>query len=392
MVPLLENEIPGDHELVEAADALPNVTTAIIKLYRAYREQLERLSNLSEMMAREGGIQPTNDARMPVDEVLDLFEHMPYHFPEIEAEVGAFLNHLKPEAGLHSALVQWLKLERGVSVKILPVDVMPIWRRRYDRHSQRLFISDRLSAHDQVREIAIEATLMRMNVVLTAMVERLNLTSDEARRIARFELARYAAHALLLPYEAFAREAKRCRYDVTRLAARFGVSFEQATMRLVSLKQEKDDRIDFFAMEVDHTAKRIRRVGARGFPRAQFGGGCPKLNVHDCFLTPGQILAEYVEMQDGKQFMTVSRTLEGMYAGFGERQRRTGILIGCDMEHAEQSIYSDKMPRGEKMQTLIGPTCRLCERQGCSARSAPPLTRPLGLDENIAGISAFDFQ
>jgi len=40
----------------------------------------------------------------------------------------------------------------------------------------------------------------------------------------------------------------------------------------------------------------------------------------------------------------------------------------------------------------IGPACRLCERSGCLARAEPPLTRPLGLDEMVTGLSAFDFQ
>ena len=41
---------------------------------------------------------------------------------------------------------------------------MPNWRRRFDRHSQRLFMSERLSPFDQLREIAMEACLIRMSV------------------------------------------------------------------------------------------------------------------------------------------------------------------------------------------------------------------------------------
>jgi predicted transcriptional regulator len=40
----------------------------------------------------------------------------------------------------------------------------------------------------------------------------------------------------------------------------------------------------------------------------------------------------------------------------------------------------------------VGPSCRLCERSGCLARAEPPITRPLGLDEMVTGLSAFDFQ
>ena len=52
--PLLAGELPGDQELVEIAEAAPNAAAAVIKLFRAYREQAERLSDLSELLARDG--------------------------------------------------------------------------------------------------------------------------------------------------------------------------------------------------------------------------------------------------------------------------------------------------------------------------------------------------
>ncbi|RUU48526.1 short-chain fatty acyl-CoA regulator family protein, partial [Mesorhizobium sp. M2C.T.Ca.TU.002.02.1.1] len=47
---------------------------------------------------------------------------------------------------------------------------------------------------------------------------------------------------------------------------------------------------------------------------------------------------------------------------------------------------------GQGFATPVGPACRLCERVGCLARAEPPVTRPLGLDEMVTGLSAFDFQ
>ena len=47
---------------------------------------------------------------------------------------------------------------------------------------------------------------------------------------------------------------------------------------------------------------------------------------------------------------------------------------------------------GASFATPVGPACRLCERVGCLARAEPPVTRPLGLDEMVTGLSAFDFQ
>ena len=76
-------------------------------------------------------------------------------------------------------------------------------------------------------------------------------------------------------------------------------------------------------------------------------------------------------------------------ADFGERVRRTALLIGCDLAHRDEVTYGRALGAG---QIAIGPACRLCERQGCLARGEPPVTRPLGLDEMAAGFSAFDFQ
>ncbi|MET3587645.1 putative transcriptional regulator [Pseudorhizobium tarimense] len=58
---------------------------------------------------------------------------------------------------------------------------------------------------------------------------------------------------------------------------------------------------------------------------------------------------------------------------------------------AADTVYSPAAAAASA-RVLAGPACRLCERQGCLARAEPPLTRPLGLDKMVAGLSAFDFQ
>ncbi len=399
--PLLAGELPGDQELIEVAEAAPNAAAAIIKLFRAYREQAERLSDLSELLAREGRATALLGAKLPFDEVREIFEHRPNHFSAIEEEAEAFTALLDPGDDLFAALKSWLKREYGIMVKVLPVATMPNWRRRYDRHSQRLFISERLSPFDQLREVAMEACLMRMQVAVAGEIQGLKLSSDEARRIARFELGRYAAHALMMPYQAFQAAAVRARYDIDVLKSRFGVSFEQAANRLTMLQRQGASGVPFFMLEVDNAGHRFRKAGAQGFPQNRFGGGCPKLPVHAAFTQPGQIFVEAVEMPDGAEFLCVARTLEGPQGAFSERPRRTAILIGCDIGFKDEIIYGAALPArppgvgakpGAVLSTPVGPACRLCERPGCLSRAEPPVTRPLGLDEMVTGLSAFDFQ
>ncbi|RJG46371.1 XRE family transcriptional regulator [Mesorhizobium sp. DCY119] len=396
--PLLAGELPGDQELVEIAEGAPNAAAAVIKLFRAYREQAERLSDLSELLAREGRATALSGARLPIDEVHEVFERRPNHFASIEEEAEAFTGVLDPGDDLFGALKAWLRREYGIVVKVLPVATMPNWRRRYDRHSQRLFISERLSPFDQLREVAMEACLIRMSVAVAAEIQSLKLSSDEARRLARFELGRYAAHALMMPYQAFQSAAQRSRYDVDVLRSRFGVSFEQAANRLTMLQRQGASAVPFFMLEVDNAGNRFRKAGAQGFPQSRFGGGCPKLPVHAAFTQPGQIFVEAVEMPDGAEFLCVARTLEGPQGAFNERPRRTALLIGCDIAFKDEIVYGAALPgasggkAGQIAATPVGPACRLCERTGCLSRAEPPVTRPLGLDEMVTGLSAFDFQ
>lgn len=404
--PLLSGELPGDQELIEIAEAAPNASAAVIKLFRAYREQVERLSDLNELLASEGRSTALSGARLPIDEVREIFERRPNHFTSIEEEAEAFAAVLDASDDLFGALKAWLKREYGIVVKVLPVATMPNWRRRYDRHSQRLFLSERLSPFDQLREVAMEACLIRMAAAVATEIQALKLSSDEARRLARFELGRYAAHALMMPYPAFHAAAVRARYDVDVLKSRFGVSFEQAANRLTMLQRPGVTSVPFFMLEVDIAGHRFRKAGAQGFPHSRFGGGCPKLPVHAAFGLPGQMFVESVEMPDGAQFLCIARTLEGPQGAFNERPRRTAILLGCDIEFRNETVYGAALPPtlsgssntsgtagpGATAATPIGPACRLCERVGCLARAEPPITRPLGLDEMVTGLSAFDFQ
>ncbi|OCW56849.1 helix-turn-helix domain-containing protein [Hoeflea olei] len=395
--PLLAGELPGDQEVVEIAEAAPNASAAILKLHRAYREQAERLSDLSAMLAREGHSTAMAGAKLPMDEVREVLEGRPNHHPALEEEAEAFNALLKPGDDLMAALKAWLKAEHGVVVRPLPVATMPNWRRRYDRHSQRLFLSERLSPFDQLREVAMEAALIRMNVAIAAGISALKLSTDEARRIARFELARYAAHALMMPYPAFHAAAQRARYDVDVLKSRFGVSFEQAANRITTLCRPNMEGVPFFMLEVDVAGHRFRRAGAQGFPQQRFGGHCPKLSIHAAFSQPAQILVDAVELPGGAEFLTVSRTLEGPQGAFSERPRRTAILLGCDIGFRDEIVYGAALPMAggktpHPVTIPVGPACRLCERPGCLARAEPPITRPLGLDEMVTGLSAFDFQ
>jgi predicted transcriptional regulator/DNA-binding XRE family transcriptional regulator len=389
--PLLAGEIPGDQELVELTEAAPNAAGGLVKLYRAYKEQAARLTDLAELLAREGHDASVSATRLPMDEVRDVLEKRPNYFASIETAAERFHGELKPGDDLAGALRNWLAKSHGIVVKLLPVHTMPGLRRRYDRHSMRLFLSERLSPFDQTREMAMEACLLALRDEIRGELDGLKLASDEARRLARFELARYAAHALMMPYGSFLATAKRAKYDIDVLRSRFLVSFEQAANRLTMLQKPGEAGVPFFMLEIDNAGHEFRKAGAQAYPQARFGGACPKLNIHAAFAQPAQILVDHIEMPDGAEFVTVSRTLEGPQGAFNERVRRTALLMGCDVAHKDEIVYSAGLGAANTP-LQVGAACRLCERQGCLSRAEPPLTKPLGLDEMVTGLSIFDFQ
>lgn len=388
--PLLAGEISGDQELLEMTEAVPNAARGMVRLYGAYREQAARLKDLTELLVREGRAPLLSGARLPMDEVREKFEGRPNFFARLEDAAETFIEKLSQGDELATALKAWLRSEHGIAMRVLPVHAMPTLRRRFDRHSMRLFLSERLSAADQLHEMAAEIALLAFRDEIAAELEALALTTPEAKRIARFELARYAAHALVMPYGVFLAAAQRTRYDIDVLRSRFSTSFERVANRLVTLQRPGSAGIPFFVMEIDAAGNRLRKAGAEGFPHVRFGGSCPKLNIHAAFAEPGQVLVDAVEMPDGANFITLSRTIEGPMAGFGERVRRKALLLGCDIGFRDDIVYGAAV--AGRLSVGIGASCRLCERQGCLARAEPPVTRPLGLGEAAAGLSEFDFQ
>ncbi len=417
--PLLSGELPGDTELLEISDGAPNAAIGVVKLYRAYREQQERLSDLSKLMGdgEVGGLSP--DRQLPVDMVASTLESAPWCFPALERAAQRICDALEDHRGQMAALYSLLRTDYGIAVQVLPVETMPIWRKRYDRHSQRLFISERLSRPERAEILAQELVLRREANLLDEEVDLLNIKGDEAIRLARSELARYTALAVLMPYDRFLRVAERVSYDIHQLCSRFETGFSQIAQRLVSLQDKSGEHrtgLPFFMMEMDQGGNLIRRLGAKGFPASRFGGNCPKLGIHAAFSTPGEIITERVINPQGDVYLTLSASVDGPQVGVGERVKRNAVLLGIEDTyatavmkakdgvgpkrgafiieqedlHARSIAHARQIAGPDRNPPLgIGPACRLCEREDCISRSAPPLTKPLGLDDLVQGFGAY---
>jgi predicted transcriptional regulator len=282
---------------------------------------------------------------------------------------------------LLTALAERLKAAHGVRVVILPEVEMGVTLRHYDRHRRRLMLSERLSPQAWAFQAAVQLVLFDLPGALDSAAH----FSAGAQKLGRIALANYAAAAVLMPYARFLRAAQDLRYDVDRLVARFGVSWEQAAHRLTTLSRPQARGVPFFLLRVDQAGNVSKRFSAGAFPFARQGGTCPRWNLHEAFQQPDKTLPQIIELPDGKRWLSMSRQVRRLVSGFGDIETSHAIALGCEMRFAGQITHGDGLQKA----TPIGTTCRLCPRPACASRSSPPLTGPLEISEQTRGLSPF---
>lgn len=88
---------------------------------------------------------------------------------------------------------------------------------------------------------------------------------------------------------------------------------------------------------------------------------------------------------DGQRYLWTARTVTRHRGGWGEPGKTFAIGLGCEVRHASRLVYSDGLDLTNKAAaTPIGMGCRVCERLDCPQRAAPPLGRPLRIDQNAS--------
>jgi XRE family transcriptional regulator, fatty acid utilization regulator len=391
--PLLEGMAFGTQDLLDLHGNSPMAAQALIALYRAYRQTGERTAVLAEKMTDLGTATAAQGATFPVEEVRDFFAANRNYFPELESGAEALWDSSLAKAdSIGAGLRQHLKTRHSMAVQVMPVEFMGQLIRRFDRHSNRLFLSEALPLPTRNFQVAYQICLLEHSALMDEIIARASGGQEETRRLIRISLASYFAGAVLMPYEKFLRTAEKKRYDIELLSQRFDASYEQVCHRLTTLQRPSAAGIPFFFIRVDPAGNISKRLSAGGFHFARFGGACPRWNVHEAFRNPGKIVTQIVEMPDKTTHFSISRTVDGLHGGYHAPLPQLAIGLGCEISHAHRLVYSDGYDLKDlKLVMPIGLTCRLCERVGCTHRAFPPLNRNLIVDEGLKTVSPFMF-
>jgi hypothetical protein len=239
--------------------------------------------------------------------------------------------------------------------------------------------------------MAFQLALLEAREVVEAVLADAAPSTPEAGMLIRIGLLNYVAGALLMPYAAFLDAARTLRHDVEALAARFGVSFEQACHRLSTLQRQGARGVPFFFVRVDPAGNVSKRFSAAGFPFARYGGSCPRWVVHTAFSQPGAVQVQVAELPDGTAYLCFARTVTRPARTWGDPKPTHVVAMGCGISHADTVAYADGLDL-EQSRVGIGLSCRLCDRPDCRSRAFPPLEHRLALDPKTAGVAPYRFE
>lgn len=389
--PLFEPIDIKRHDLGDLAGSVPTAAQAMITLYRAYREARDNLALLTEQGA--GDVGRLESPRTMVEEVRDFFDRESNYFPDLESAAEDVWQSAKLDsANLWQGLSEYLEQDLAVRVKTMPVDVMGAARRRYDRHTRRLLISEMLPLPSRNFQLAVQIGLIRARPLIDQRIAQAGFATTEAGGLARLALANSFAAAVIMPYDRFYRAATAVRYDIAVLKRRFEASFEQVCQRLTTLQKPGAKGIPFFMIRIDNAGNVSKRFSSARLHFARFGGACPRWNVHEAFSSPGQIHTQVSEMTDGARYFSIARTVSKPGAGYHQPGQTFAVALGCEIAHAAQLIYADGVDlQNDDIAVPIGLQCRLCERRDCVQRAFPPASHRLSLDENVLGPTPYRF-
>jgi len=387
--PLFKGLSAPRHELVQLLEEAPGVADAILRLYQAFDDGRTR----SRAAAENGeGLVETS----PAEWVREYIQSRGNHFPELDQLGEALSEALSTEAPAHAdgfepAARHRLAAKHDLGVRTLPAEVMVEWTRRFDLHRRRLLLSETLGPSSRAFAIAYQLALVEHGPALHDMVQAANAPDDATRSLLKVALTNTLAGATLMPYAAFQRTAEETGYDLARLQARFGVSYEQAAHRLTTLSRPTARGVPFFLMRVDQAGNISKRYAAGAFPFSRFGGACPRWRLHSAFRTPGRIVTQIIETPDGGRWFTFARTVERQgHDGYGE-SHDLAVGLGCELRHAHRLAYALGLDLERPDVTPIGPACRLCHRHPCAERAAAPIDRPLAVDDWSKSVSPYPF-
>ena len=340
--------------------------------------------------ANGGGRASANDPIAPVRREIERWRN---HFADLDAAAESLADELRIGSGdLYGAIAERLRVTHQLSIRILPIDVMPGSLRRLDLHARQVQLSELLDTASRTFSAAFQLGQIEAKDEIDALVKGASFSERASERLYRRHLTSYFAAALMMPYARFVRACEATGYDVELLQRRFGAGFEQVAHRLTTLQRVGARGLPFFMIRIDRAGQSSKRyAGASASPLVEADGRCPLWGVHRAFDRPGSLVQQIVELENGTRWFTLARTVSPQGGRIGQVRAQFSVGIGIDATLAAPLAAARGFDLTRGAATLVGLGCRICTRPDCPQRAAPPASRPLVFNERERGVSPFVF-
>lgn len=392
--PLFNGPPLGLAELRNATTASPELARRVLSLHQAYEKLSERMQSLADSLSRDEPSHQPSGPHFPYEEVRDYFHYTNNYFGSLDEAAERLFEEADFRPGdLQNDLTRYLKERHDVRVRIVADDTGETAMRHYDETGNTLYLSALLNAPSRIFHLAHQVALLGHGDIIESLVAGAGFTSEDAKSICRVGLANYFAGALIMPYRAFATQARALRHDVELLRSRFGTSFEQVCHRLSTLQRPGARGIPFYFVRIDIAGNITKRHSATRFQFARFGGACPLWNVHEAFAQPGKILVQLARMPDGVDYICVARTITKRGGAYLRPSRQFAVGLGCEASHAAEVVYAAGLDLDDAAAAVpIGVNCRICERTDCQQRAFPPIGSKISVDERRRSFVPYLFE
>ncbi|MDW6023314.1 short-chain fatty acyl-CoA regulator family protein [Mesorhizobium sp. BAC0120] len=376
--PLFGGYSPSLQELKLVIQNAPGFAHSLIVCHQAYRRNSEQLASFDDRLGRANTFsEPT-----AYEEVRDFFHFVDNYIHSLDVAAEELATSLKmADRSAAAALSEYLETRHGVRVLAAGQDKDVL--RHYDAASRVLSLNRYSPAATKTFQMAFQVGALEQNAEIADIVRRAEFRTDEAAEICKIGLLNYFAGALVLPYLAFASQAKALRHDLELLAARFGASLEQVAHRLSTLQRPGLKGVPVFFATIDRAGNITKRHSAAKLQFARFGAACPLWNVHQAFDSPGRIIRQLAETPDGVRYLSIATEITKRSGGYRAPQRQYAIALGCEISFARDFVYADGLDLADRAGfNPIGISCRICERGDCSQRAVPPLKTKLRIEHD----------
>ena len=365
-------------EIEEWLIAAPNAVEAFVKLF----DTRERRSET-----------PLENSENSISTVRREIERWRNYFADLDATAETIADELRLGADdLYGAIAERLRVKHHLSIRILPESVLGDKLRRLDLHSGQLQLSEMLDPASRTFQAASLLGQIEVKSEIDSLVIGADFADMSAEKLYRRHLSSYFAAALMMPYSRFLRACEQTNYRIPVLQRRFGAGFEQVAHRLTTMQKVGARGLPFFMMRLDRAGQVSKRyTGASEAALVESVDRCPLWNIHKSFERPSELQTQLVALEDGSNWFTLSRKVQGIGAGVANHAPEFVVCLGVAAKLASSLSVAQGLDLTIDNAAPIGLGCENCTRQQCSQRSLPPKSRALQFDDRERGMIPYSF-